>query len=464
MACCNCGNEVKTGWTVCHYCGFELVPQCRVLEEYEIFDENEYLSHDTEEEDNTATDDVTMVERNIKTYLSKPVELLKKIVILFPSLEEFKKSIYGIMPYITSILLLSVVTIIFFVLKLNIAYFIFVWLMETIGIASKTNKPAKRKIINRFDITIFAICFFGVFNIYCTPYIIETYDDLISYNSVKDYTHLSEIDNKKDDYVETQTDENGNENIEDDISEDNVLEDDALEDDTTEETIPEEDNSHEYYEIEETIPEEDNSYEYYEIEETIPEEDNSYEYYEIEETIPEVETLPCNMYGYINANGETVSCYRDTYVLEGRNEDYVQQNLPDNTRVKAYLVCYSMSTRWYALYDVDNDDYCGWIDSKYINFDEDEYEQVQSFKFDGEVVECYRQGCINTYGKKVSGYKKSYVVDGGEIDTVRKKLGNGWHVTSYRYCYSRNVLWYELYDTDDGDYYGWVDSSYIDFQ
>ena len=79
-------------------------------------------------------------------------------------------------------------------------------------------------------------------------------------------------------------------------------------------------------------------------------------------------------------------------------------------------------------------------------------------------VGCYQQGCINTYGKKVSGYKKSYVVDGGEIDTVRKKLGNGWHVTSYRYCYSRNILWYELYDTDDGDYYGWVDSSYIDFQ
>ncbi len=25
------------------------------------------------------------------------------------------------------------------------------------------------------------------------------------------------------------------------------------------------------------------------------------------------------------------------------------------------------------------------------------------------------------------------------------------------------ITWYELYDTDDGDYYGWVDGNYINF-
>ena len=30
-------------------------------------------------------------------------------------------------------------------------------------------------------------------------------------------------------------------------------------------------------------------------------------------------------------------------------------------------------------------------------------------------------------------------------------------------CESYGVTWYELWDTDDGDYYGWVDEEFIDF-
>ena len=47
---------------------------------------------------------------------------------------------------------------------------------------------------------------------------------------------------------------------------------------------------------------------------------------------------------------------------------------------------------------------------------------------------------------------------------MRKKLGNGWHVNAVRCCYAKKIIWYELYDADDGDYYGWVDSDYIDFE
>ena len=82
---------------------------------------------------------------------------------------------------------------------------------------------------------------------------------------------------------------------------------------------------------------------------------------------------------------------------------------------------------------------------------------------EGDVIDCDVSGLINTHGGTVSGYKSSYVLNGGKRATVRKKLGNGWHVNAVRFCYTKGIVWYELYDADDGDYYGWVDSDYIDF-
>ncbi|MDE5862446.1 MAG: hypothetical protein K2H28_09680 [Ruminococcus sp.] len=46
---------------------------------------------------------------------------------------------------------------------------------------------------------------------------------------------------------------------------------------------------------------------------------------------------------------------------------------------------------------------------------------------------------------------------------VRTSLGNTWHVTAKDVYYRYGLTWFELYDSDDGDYYGWVDSRYIDF-
>ena len=75
------------------------------------------------------------------------------------------------------------------------------------------------------------------------------------------------------------------------------------------------------------------------------------------------------------------------------------------------------------------------------------------------------KGQINTHGGTVAGYTKNYAVNSGTMEKVRTSLGNTWHVTikQYYYNYNQNVNWYELYDTDDGDYYGWVDGNYIDF-
>ena len=76
---------------------------------------------------------------------------------------------------------------------------------------------------------------------------------------------------------------------------------------------------------------------------------------------------------------------------------------------------------------------------------------------------CTQYGHINDHNETVPGYTTSYIVDNCEMSYVRTSLGDGWHITAVNWCVSKGITWYELYDYDDGDYYGWVDSTYIDF-
>ena len=73
------------------------------------------------------------------------------------------------------------------------------------------------------------------------------------------------------------------------------------------------------------------------------------------------------------------------------------------------------------------------------------------------------KGQITCHGGTVAGFTTDYVVNGGSVGMVRGSLGDTWHVTAKNKCYNYGVTWYELWDSDDGDYYGWVDSNYIDF-
>lgn len=76
---------------------------------------------------------------------------------------------------------------------------------------------------------------------------------------------------------------------------------------------------------------------------------------------------------------------------------------------------------------------------------------------------CNKIGTINTHGGVVASYNSSYVVYGGARAEVRKSLGNTWSVKAVSKCVTKGITWYELVDSDDGDYYGWVDSRYIWF-
>ena len=74
-----------------------------------------------------------------------------------------------------------------------------------------------------------------------------------------------------------------------------------------------------------------------------------------------------------------------------------------------------------------------------------------------------RRGQINCHGGVVAGYTTDYIVNGGACGMVRQSLGDTWHITAKNSCYNYGTTWYELWDSDDGDYYGWVDGNYIDF-
>lgn len=76
---------------------------------------------------------------------------------------------------------------------------------------------------------------------------------------------------------------------------------------------------------------------------------------------------------------------------------------------------------------------------------------------------CDLRGEINTHGKIIASFMTSYVVNHGRKALVFDELQNGIRVNAVSYCRSYDVNWYELYDANDGTYYGWVDAAYIDF-
>ena len=104
--------------------------------------------------------------------------------------------------------------------------------------------------------------------------------------------------------------------------------------------------------------------------------------------------------------------------------------------------------------------YSGYVMSKYVILTDSEGLWADGPE-SAAVYSCEKKGEIN--GRGVAGFTTSYVVNGGAKTTVRDELGNRWHVTAKNYCSAYGVTWYELWDSDDGDYYGWVDGNYISF-
>ena len=78
-------------------------------------------------------------------------------------------------------------------------------------------------------------------------------------------------------------------------------------------------------------------------------------------------------------------------------------------------------------------------------------EKVTPEKTDGT-----ENGMILARGRDdVYGYTSAYVLENGEKETQWKIEGD-WFVRVTRTCTSHGKKWYECYDVDDGDYYGWI--------
>ena len=63
-------------------------------------------------------------------------------------------------------------------------------------------------------------------------------------------------------------------------------------------------------------------------------------------------------------------------------------------------------------------------------------------------------------GDGVYGYTTDYVCNGGPLEE-QHAVQNGWHITLKNAYFSHGVRWFECWDSDDGDYYGWIDLNYI---
>jgi hypothetical protein len=80
------------------------------------------------------------------------------------------------------------------------------------------------------------------------------------------------------------------------------------------------------------------------------------------------------------------------------------------------------------------------------------------------ITSCNKYGNIySPSGNKVDGLTRSYLIDGGSATYERHDLTDGWHIVAVNAYYDGSVYWYELYDADDGDYYGWVNENNITF-
>lgn len=161
--------------------------------------------------------------------------------------------------------------------------------------------------------------------------------------------------------------------------------------------------------------------------------------------------------GEVNGNG--VYGYTTNYVCYGGAQE-VQHKVQDGWHITLKNYYYSHGVEWYECWDTDDGDYYGWIDLKYIHV----YGSVVPEEPANPITNSYsitpRSGQVA--GNGVYGYTSNYVLYGGS-QTTQHKVQNNWHITAYSTAYSHGVTWYECWDTDDGDYYGWIDANYISF-
>ena len=161
--------------------------------------------------------------------------------------------------------------------------------------------------------------------------------------------------------------------------------------------------------------------------------------------------------GEVNGNG--VYGYTTDYVCyDGAKE--TQHAVQNGWHITLKNTYFSHNVTWVECWDSDDGDYYGWIDLNYVTI----YSTNNSSSGSSPVTITSispRKGQVA--GNGVYGYASSYACYSDGAQATQHKVENTWHITAKNTCYSHGVTWYECWDTDDGDYYGWIDANYLSF-
>lgn len=160
--------------------------------------------------------------------------------------------------------------------------------------------------------------------------------------------------------------------------------------------------------------------------------------------------------GEVSGNG--VYGYTTDYVCNGgpMQEEHAVQN---GWHITAKNTYYAYGILWYQCWDTDDGDYYGWIDGNYLSF----YVNNSSSGSSPVTITSISPRKGQVAGNGVYGYASSYACYSDGAQAPQHKVENTWHITAKNTCYSHGVTWYECWDTDDGDYYGWIDANYLSF-
>ncbi|MDD6946630.1 MAG: hypothetical protein SPI20_06380, partial [Ruminococcus callidus] len=158
--------------------------------------------------------------------------------------------------------------------------------------------------------------------------------------------------------------------------------------------------------------------------------------------------------GEVSGNG--VYGYTTDYVCNGgpMQEEHAVQN---GWHITAKNTYYAYGILWYQCWDTDDGDYYGWIDGNYLSF----YVNNSSSGSSPVTITSISPRKGQVAGNGVYGYASSYACYSDGAQATQHKVENTWHITAKNTCYSHGVTWYECWDTDDGDYYGWIDANYL---
>ncbi|MBQ5989253.1 MAG: substrate-binding domain-containing protein [Oscillospiraceae bacterium] len=98
------------------------------------------------------------------------------------------------------------------------------------------------------------------------------------------------------------------------------------------------------------------------------------------------------------------------------------------------------------------------VNTKYIIPEDEKVTVYEMEEPAAGIVSGYNEYTDNTYG-----YASSYILEGGPKKTQWHIEGN-WNIVAKKKCFSHGTFWYECWDADDGDYYGWIKSYDLDFK